>query len=95
MILHIVNKSPFQHSALSQSLCALSEQDSVILIEDGVLLLTNPDHCPGRPTAARLFVLESDCAARGLAPDPDIATVVNFDQFVELVALHNKTISWF
>ncbi len=95
MILHIVNKSPFDHSALRQSLRALGEADSLILIEDGVLLLANPDVVSNLPPADRLFVLKADCQARGIAVNTGIATSVDYPRFVELVASHDKSVSWF
>lgn len=94
MILHIVNQSPFTHTALTQCLRAFGPEDSLILIEDGVLLLTNPAFTPDLPPAVRLFALQPDADARGLGIDPDIATAVGFPQFVELVTQHQKTMSW-
>lgn len=94
MILHIVNQSPFTHTALTQCLRALGQEDSLILIEDGVLLLANPAFAPNLPSATRLFALQPDGDARGISIDPDIATAVEFPQFVELVTQHQKTMSW-
>ena len=95
MILHIVNQSPFTHNALQQSLRALGENDSVILIEDAVLLLSNPDCTGALPSSDRLYVLQPDCEARGIPLNAQIATPVDFNQFVVLVAQHTKSVSWF
>jgi len=94
MILHIVNKSPFQHSALQNCLRTLGPQDSILLIEDGVLLLANPSVHTGLPQAARLFALQDDCVARGLNVDNRVVTAASFQDFVELVARHEKSVSW-
>ena len=95
MILHIVNQSPFTHNALQQSLRALGENDSLLLIEDAVLLLSNPDCTGTLPSPDRLYVLHSDCEARGIALNSQLATPVDFTQFVALVAQHKKSVSWF
>lgn len=95
MILHIVNQSPFSHPALELCLRSLSDSDSLILIEDSTLLLSNSQICNNLPGPDRLFILADDCEARGMAPDPAIATPVDYARFVELVTLHQKTLSWF
>lgn len=95
MILHIVNQSPFSHHALQQSLRALGDNDSIILIEDAVLLLSNPEYIAALPSSNQLFVLQPDCDARGISSNDKIATPVDFTQFVELVAKHTKSVSWF
>jgi tRNA 2-thiouridine synthesizing protein B len=96
MILHIVNQSPFCHDALSQCLRCIGADDSILLIEDGTLLLSNPSHISNLPAHTNLFVLESDAHARGMDhANNKIAVVVNYEGFVDLVVKHNKTISWF
>ena len=95
MILHIVNKSPYQHQALQQCLAMLSESDSVLLIEDAVLLFSNPNHHYDLPGTDRLYTLQTDCEARGVLPAPNTATLTDFNGFVDLVVSHDKSISWF
>lgn len=95
MILHIVNQSPFQHSALQQCLRALGQNDSILLIEDGVLLMSNPGKFTSLPPSANLFVLGADCKARGITINTSVGTEVDYDRFVELTTQHTKTISWF
>ncbi|MBA53094.1 MAG: sulfurtransferase complex subunit TusB [Pseudomonadales bacterium] len=95
MILHIVNRSPFTHSALQQSLQALGDEDSIILIEDAVLLLSSPANTATLPPGDRLYVLQSDCEARGVTLNTEVATPADYARFVELVAQHSRTVSWF
>lgn len=94
MILHLVNKSPFSNNSLHQCLQLLGERDSIVLLEDAVLLLANPQAASGLPPAERLFAIESDIQARGLSACAGI-TGVEYEQLVELVVRHDKTLSWF
>ena len=95
MILHIVNRSPFTHTALQQCLRALGDGDSIILIEDAVLLLSSPASTSTLPPSDRLYVLQPDCEARGVALNTEVATPADYSRFVELVAQHSQTVSWF
>ncbi len=94
MILHIVNKSPFEHPAWQQCLRTLDEHDSVLLIEDGTLLLSNPSALNSLPPPERLFILGDDAKSRGIALNSAVASVADYGRFVELVALHAKSPSW-
>lgn len=95
MILHILNKSPFQHPALLQHcLNSMGAQDSLILIEDGTLLLASLPSFNNLPDASRLFVLDSDAEARGVAINPAATHSVDYGGFVDLTVRHDKTISW-
>jgi len=94
MILHIVNKSPADNTALQLCLRAMGSSDSLILIEDGVYALALPASAHSLPAAQKLFALQEDCAARGLTPDSSKATTVNYTDFVKLVTQHEKTLSW-
>lgn len=95
MILHIVNKSPYQSQGLIQSLQTLADKDSIILIEDGVYSLTNPAGLENLPGSKRLYALHDDCVARGIKVDANSATAVDYSGFVDLVANHEKSVSWF
>ncbi|MAR92795.1 MAG: sulfurtransferase complex subunit TusB [Pseudomonadota bacterium] len=95
MILHIVNQSPFTHQALARCLSLRAPEDSVLLIEDGVLLLANAGGRATLPGPEQLFVLEEDAVTRGLSLQPDLASAVDYSGFVDLVARHDKTLSWF
>lgn len=94
MILHILNKSPEHANTLQQCLNAMTPADSLILIEDGVYALSHPPLTDPLPDNMHLFALEDDCIARAITIDPTRATTVDYSRFVELVAQHQKTLSW-
>ncbi len=95
MILHIVNKSPFSHNAFNQCLNAATENDSILLIEDGVYWLSNSTQAiPPLPEGIRIFLLAEDIESRGLSPMQNTNTV-DYNGFVELVTQFDKTVSWF
>lgn len=94
MILHIVSRSPFSHDALQRCLSTCAPEDALLLIEDGVLALTQPARFLAPAPTAALHALGSDLEARGLTTVPPVQTV-DYAGFVELVARFHKTVSWF
>jgi tRNA 2-thiouridine synthesizing protein B len=99
-MLHVVNKSPFERTALDSCLRLAQAGDSVLLIEDGVYAaLENAAYAEkiaGRMEDFSFYVLGPDVAARGLGDTPLIEglTVVDYEGFVDLVAEHDVTQSW-
>ncbi len=93
--LHLLNKSP--SSGLFDNLRkALSPGDGLLLLEDGVYFLSQPEKLANLPAELSLYFLAEDLQARGLtAPLPENATTVDYDGFVALCASHAKTASWF
>jgi len=104
MILHTLNKAQ-SHTDLNQQLTnTCSNQDSVLLIEDGVYQLLDPtifsrtDHWSF--SAKNIFALTNDATARGINQADLEHSIVNISfisylEFVELAASHTKTISWY
>lgn len=93
MNLHLVFTSPNNSSALRDCLNNFQEQDGLILLEDGVLAITNFAQQSLPLNNKPCFALESDLKARGiehLCPLP----IISYDDFVELTLKYNKTISW-
>ncbi|ROS00076.1 sulfur relay protein TusB/DsrH [Sinobacterium caligoides] len=92
MTLHIVSQSPYHGSALKECLNYIAEDDTLLLIGEGVYScqgeaaeLINTLSCP-------VFVLATDRVARGIKTKlPD----VDYAGFVTLTSTHNKSISWF
>ena len=86
-MLHTVNKSPYEKSALESCLNHVSEGDTVLLIEDGVYAVVK-----GVKSAA----LEADLKARGIGGDKitDGVEVVDYGGFVDLVEANDKTEAW-
>lgn len=97
--LHIVSKSPENHSALSRSLVFSSKGDSILLIEDGV-------YCALSAQSEKIYslnilnlpiyALKEDILARGISNlIDDRVQTVTYDGFVELTETHSKSTSWF
>lgn len=95
MILHIVNKSPFENPTLSRCLRVLSTNDSLLLIEDGVFALQNIEQWH-LPDSLPLYYLSSDTEARGISNISNTSsTGISYADFVQLAVKHDKSISWF
>jgi tRNA 2-thiouridine synthesizing protein B len=90
--LHLVARSPTRSDALEACLRSLGPGDALLLLEDGVYGAL-PDQ-PG-PAEGACHALEEDVRARGLAGRlrADVAPV-DYAGFVELVAAHERTLSW-
>lgn len=99
-MLHLINKSPFERTALDSCLRLAQPGSSVLFIEDGVYAaLGDAAHAAGiseRMGDFTFYVLGPDVAARGLNDKPliDGIEVVDYEGFVDLVAEHDVTQSW-
>lgn len=99
--LHIVNKSVFSANSLTSCLDHLVEGDALLLIEDGVYAAAGgfAGFCrlQGLAASNRLFVLACDMRVRGVDPHrlPPGTNLVDYCGFVDLVAEHSPTHSWF
>lgn len=87
--LHILNKPP-QHSRQALCLAAIGPEDGLLLIENGVLGITQPP----RMAAERWFALGPDLEARGLTGHISSDQILSFDDMVELTASAENVISW-
>jgi len=96
MILHTVRTSPFQTLALKNCLNILTEEDTLLLIEDAVISsCCQHDLYPQLKLLAeqgRLMVLEADLDARGL--ENNSAENCSYSDFVNLVITHKSQMSW-
>ncbi len=96
-MLHMVNKSPFQNTALENCLPFLQDGDVLLLLEDGVyaaqvgteksaiiekVLKTSP-----------VYAINADIKARALKNLVDGVQLTDYAGFVDLVE-QNKTHSW-
>ncbi len=99
-MLHLINKSPFERTALDSCLRLAKPGDSILLIEDGVYAAlekaAHAEKIAGRMEDFSFYVLGPDVAARGLGDTPLIEglAVVDYEGFVDLVAQHDVTQSW-
>ena len=100
MLLHTVNKSPFERNSLESCLRLAAEGAAILLIEDGVYgALDNTavsDLIKKRMDNIKFYVLGPDIQARGLEGQPLIEGVetVDYGGFVDLVEKHSATQSW-
>lgn len=92
MTLHIVSKSPFSSTALSDCLAAFGDGDALLLIEDGAYALSG--RLCETPAVGPVYCLEADARARGLSI-PAAITPVDDAGWVALCTKHNPIVSWF
>ena len=99
--LHTVNKSPFERNSLDTCLLVVSDDSTVLLIEDGVsAALQNTTATQSISDAmgngVKFAVLGEDLKARGLPSDRviDGISVVDYSGFVQLAADHDNVQSW-
>ena len=98
MILHTLNKPPRAPAAIAcfEVLAASSEdRDSLLLLEDGVYMADNSNEELVRQVPTRIYALDLDIEARGLAHRvlPSIK-VISYADFVQLVVEHKMTKAW-
>ncbi len=96
-MLHTVNKSPFNNSALDECVRFATQGSPILLLEDGIYaakagtgyspklteILANHD----------VYVIEADLEARGVNDIADGVKRIGYDGFVDLVEKH-KTLPW-
>ena len=95
--LHIVSKSSFANSALTECLRVCGECAAIILIEDAVnAALANTEWALQLKSAGHdVFVLREDIDARGLTALIETSfTVVDYAGFVQLCCDHTPIVSW-
>lgn len=97
MILHIINKSPLQHSALNDALQFINKDDQVILIDDGVYAAIS-----GTPGINKIKAINCQCLAlhddvemRGIKNIDTSVQTITMTDFVERVFNASKNISWY
>ncbi|MFY0677022.1 MAG: sulfurtransferase complex subunit TusB [Neptuniibacter sp.] len=96
MNLHILNQAPDKTSVIQDMLIALSPEDAIILIEDGVIAALQPPFNGQSETDTPVFALKADLLARGLTERlSKTITIIDDAEFVELCCKYSKTISWF
>lgn len=100
-MLHTVNKSPFERTALDACLARAEQGSAILLFEDAVYAVTKGALAPSRKimNAARdfkVFVLGPDLKARGFEESQviDGVTVVDYGGFVDLVIQHGPVTAW-
>lgn len=100
MLLHTVNKSPFEKNTLLTCLGHVKDGASVLMIEDGIygsLKGTSmTDEVAKSVAKVKVYVLGPDLKARGMTADHVIngIEVVDYTKFVDLVVKHDSVQSW-
>ena len=100
MILHVVNKSPYEKNSLESCLRLSRAGSSILLIEDGVYAGVGGSSAARALTEAmadrKTYALGPDLKARGIAPDRlvDGIEIVDYAGFVKLAADNEKVQSW-
>jgi tRNA 2-thiouridine synthesizing protein B len=98
-MLHIVNKSHEQTSALRSCLRLAQPGSALLLIEDAVYAATAGGATTSGVAQAvqslKVFALQPDLEARGMSGKViDGVATVDYPGFVDLVAEHNACQSW-
>ena len=94
--LHILPRSPDSSAALSQCCAICRPGDSLLFIEDGVLAAAfSLPYIDAVRSDVPTYALQADCAARGLLGrySPRVQ-IVNDAGFVDLIAAHQRSITW-
>ncbi len=100
MMLHTVNKSPFEKDSLNACLRLAKAGSAILLIEDGVYAAIKGTAVEDKVKAAvgdkKVFALGPDIKARGLDEGQviDGITVVDYSGFVDLAAENDKVQAW-
>jgi tRNA 2-thiouridine synthesizing protein B len=93
-MLHIVNKSPTERSALASCLRVAQDGQALLLIEDGVYAATG-NTLAEASQRLKVYALAPDLQARGLAGKAAAGiTPIDYAGFVDLVAEHATSQSW-
>ncbi|MHB8744890.1 MAG: sulfurtransferase complex subunit TusB [Sulfuricaulis sp.] len=91
-MLHTVNKSPFQNSALESCLRFVRQGDVILLLEDGVYAAsagtTKSLLIKEAVKKTPVYAIEADLNARGLVNLIKDVRIVGYADFVGLVELH-------
>jgi len=98
-MLHIVNKSPLDRTALDSALRMAKPGSTILLIEDGVYGVTKGNKAEGAIKEAMKTVsisaLWPDLEARGMQDTViDGIKQVDYNGFVDLVAESKSVMSW-
>jgi tRNA 2-thiouridine synthesizing protein B len=100
MLLHTVNKSPFERTALQTCLRLSQAGCGILLLEDGVYAALQGTQTESDIKTAlgdkKVYALLPDLQARGFAADKVISGVqlVDYNGFVDLVTEYQATQAW-
>ena len=100
--LHTLNKTAQDYALNLRLSQTISDNDEVILIEDGVyqcltLFTTqNTEHDSAWPILSKsIYALKDDALARGIPMTTEGIIFVSYEEFVQFSLSHKKVISWY
>jgi tRNA 2-thiouridine synthesizing protein B len=99
-MLHVLRHAPQDSSRFASSLRVMGPKQGLLLIEDGIYALlprtTALSALQLLPASVRLYALESDVVARGMAMDdiPKRVSLIDYPTFVQLCTQYSKVLSW-
>ncbi|MCL1144443.1 sulfurtransferase complex subunit TusB [Shewanella marinintestina] len=93
MILHLIQSSPEQSSALKTCLRYATQSDSILLTGNSVNCLLKQAWAT-QLKEYNVAALQEDVIARGLTSLLKDTKQINYDEFVSLSLKFNKVISW-
>lgn len=91
MVLHLIQRSPFSSTALSDCLNIIGAQDNLLFMQDGVYIQNHPSL---KSLTNSVYVLKDDLNARGLTIS-NTGKSISYPEFVHLCTEHEKVISWY
>lgn len=99
-LIHLLRHAPQDDTHFASSLRVIGPQQGLLLIEDAVYALLPHTSAFNAmqllPASVKLFALEADVLARGVAIDdlPPRVTLVDYPGMVELCTRYDKVMSW-
>ncbi|PSW11913.1 sulfurtransferase complex subunit TusB [Photobacterium rosenbergii] len=96
-MLHIFTRSPFQSRAFDESAAVISQNDSILLIQDAVIAATveNSPIFSFQDAGVKIYLLAEDLAARGLQDKLKLeVNVIDYKGFVGLTVDCETQMKW-
>lgn len=91
-MLHTVNQSPFESTQIETCLRYLSDNDALVLMENGVTAAlantTKSHYIEGAIKHAAIYVIQADVEARGYQTLIKGVNIIDYAGFVALVEQH-------
>ncbi len=99
--LHTINKSSFSYNTLASCLRVCSNEDGILLLEDGVFSAIKGAPCAEElqhliGNGVKVYALSNDIKARGLLEKlQDNIELTDYNGFVQLSITHRCVQSWY
>lgn len=95
MILHLVQSSPNQSSALKDCLAMMSKQDTIVLMGPGIYALASANEQIAQLVQSRrLFAIDEDLVARSISNEQGASCSISYLKMVDLTLQADKTMTW-